>query len=782
MSVITPQRTARCLAAALGIVTLALYLPALRHGFLWYDDQQYVTENPVVQAGLTRAGIQWAFGFHASNWHPVTWLSYMLDCQWFGLNPTGHHLTSVLLHVVNTMLLFWVLLRSTQSPWRSAIVAALFAWHPLHVESVAWIAERKDVLCAFFFILTLLVYTRYVAELNQQRRVPESGRAAARSRIAACYALVILSFALALMSKPMAVTLPFVLLLLDFWPLGRFANPEPDSERARLLETLPGTLSLRGNWWTLIEKVPLLLLSVGTCVLTVRAQGNAFSIVSTTSLPLQERVGHALVAYGHYLWSTFVPRALAAYYPYDRGPSALPLVIAAVALIAVTLFAIRMAGRRPYLGVGWCWYLGMLVPVIGLVQVGDQAWADRYTYLPLIGLSLALTWAGFDLAGRFPAARPIAASILAGMLVLTSIQLSYWKNTRTLFEHTARVTRNNSMAITVLGSELARAGRLEEAIERYKTALSYQPDLPEAHFFLGNALEQQGHLEEATREYESALHSAGLRAQVHVRLGVVFARQDRVADAIRHYTEALRWDPDLVLAHQNLARLLQTQGRLPEAIAHYQAALRLDPKLAPAHNNLGILLVQIGHPAEGIAQLREAARLNPGNMETEYNLALALNGQKRWAEAEPLLSKVVGSAVSDPNAQYQHGLALAHLRKTREAMSRYAAALLLRPDFPEALNDLAWLLAASPAAELRNGDEAVRLAERASDLTHRSDPAKLVTLAAAYAESGRFAEALATASNAQHLAEASGQSSLAAECARMAANFRNSQPWRGPLP
>ena len=763
----TNRSSVRLLALALGLVTLALYVRCVTHDFLWYDDQQYVTENARVQAGLTGPGLVWAFGFHASNWHPLTWISHMLDCQWYGLKPAGHHLTNVLLHVANTLLLFLVLHRLTKAPWRGALVAALFAWHPLHVESVAWIAERKDVLSCFFWMLTLWAYTHYVAALDRSNVGCGSDRPARKRPAALWYGATLSLFALGLMSKPMVVTLPFVLLLLDFWPLRRVrthqATVEPPS---------------RASWLPLLEKVPFFALSAVACVLTVAAQQQGFSIVSTSGLPFSNRLLHALVAYAHYLSVTFLPRGLGVYYPYERPIPVIAVGVSAALLVLVTWLVIRFGAHRRYLVTGWFWYVGTLIPVIGLVQVGDQAWADRYTYLPLIGIFLALVWGGFDLAGNRPAARFVAAGALAALLVSTSIQLSYWKDTRSLFEHTARVTRNNYMAVTVLGSLLAKEGKIEEAVDHYQTALRYKPGLPEARFFLGNALEQQGKLDEAVQEYEGALRSGPLRELTRIRLGVVSARQGNYTAAAQHYTEALRLNPESDLAHHNLARLLQTQGRVPEAIDHYLAALRLNPKLAQAHNNLGILFLQAGRIDEGVGQLREAARLNPGSPETDYNLALALNQQHQWAEAEKLFAKTVTADSPDPNAHYQYAVALAHLNKTREAMSRYAVALLIRPDFPEALDELSWLLATVPETQLRNGTEAVRMAERACELTNRKDPMKMRTLAAAYAETGRFEDAVATASNAQQIAMTAGQSSLAGECQRLMESFKSGKSWR----
>jgi tetratricopeptide (TPR) repeat protein len=768
------------LGLVLGIVTLALYLPALRHDFLDYDDQQYVTENPHVRAGLTLKGLFWAFGCHASNWHPLTWLSHMLDCQIYGLHPAGHHLANVLLHTANTVLLFLVLDQMTGATWRSWLVAALFGWHPVHVESVAWVAERKDVLCGFFWMATLWAYGRYAtSEVRGKEGRPKIW-----------YLLALFTFALALMSKPMAVTLPFVLLLLDYWPLKRIQSPITNY---KLLFRL------------VLEKAPFLALTVVACVLTIIAQTKDYAVVSTAGLPVSTRITHALVSYLHYLGATFLPRHLAVYYPYQTVLPAAQLVLAGVVLALLTAVAVWFGRRKPCLLVGWLWFLGTLVPVIGLIQVGDQAWADRYTYLPLVGLFVAMVWTISDVfqryvsrdnagsgavgtprptltavVGRGVLTAPVIAAVAIGvtLLTLTSLQLRYWKDTRTLFEHTMAVTRNNYMAITLLGSLSAKEGKLDEAIEHYKTALSWKPGYPEVHFFLGNALDKQGKLEQAIAEYKLALWSRPLQEQTHIFLGAALAKQRKFDEASSHYIAALKLNPESAVAHNNLARLFQTEGQLNEAMEHYSAAIKGDPNFAQAHNNLGVLLLTWGNIAEGVRELHDALRLNPGDLETEHNLATALNQQGQWSEAADLLTKIVSDVPNDPNAHYQLGVALSHLHKTREAMSHYASALLMQQDFPDALDGLAWILATASPPEIRNGVQAVGMAERACRLTSQKDATKLKTLAAAYAEVGNFPSALATATNALNSAITAGRTNLAQECQAMLTNFTAAKPWR----
>jgi tetratricopeptide (TPR) repeat protein len=742
----------RWIYAALAVSTLALYLPALSHTFLEYDDQQYVTDNAHVQAGLTWKGLLWAFGFYAGNWHPLAWLSHMLDCQLFAARAWGHHLTNVLLHTANTLLLFALVKRLTRCVWRSAAVAALFAWHPLHVESVAWVAERKDVLCAFFWLLTLLAYVRY-AELVHPSRMRDAARSPK-----VWYGVTLLAFGCALMAKPMAVTLPFVLLLLDFWPLQRFT-----------IYDLRSTIFLRG----IIEKVPFFILAALGCWLTLRAQSAA--IVSTGGLTLAQRSIHTLAAYDHYFWAMFFPVNLAVYYPYIVKLDAGTVVFSAVVL-AISSFAALMNWKaRPWILFGWLWFLGTLVPVIGLVQVGDQAWADRYTYLPFIGLSVAVVWLAVEIFRNKKTLWLLSAAAGAAMLVVTSFQLSYWQDTRTLFEHAKSVTANNYLAVTMIGSELARAHKYDEAIADYHTALGWQPDFPEAHFFLGAALDELGHTDEAIAEYQRALWFKPVQEQARIFIGMAYGKEKRYDEAVASYNDALKINPDSAVAHNNLARIFHTQGKLDDAAAHYRTALELDPKLALAHNNYGILLLQQNNLADGTAQLREALRLNPTNAETMFNLGLALNQQAQWGEAAGLFSKTVGPESPDPKAHYEFGRALAHGKKTREAMREFASALLLQPDFPDALDALAWILSADAEAANRNGTQAVAMAGRACELTANRDAEKLKTLAAALAESGDFEGAKKTINLALTMA---GDEESKGLSRRMAESFAQGKPWR----
>ena len=542
------------------------------YGFVNYDDDSYVYENPTVIQGLNLKGIEWAFTHVvAFNWHPLTIMSHMLDCSLYGLNAGGHHLTNVLLHTGSVILLFLGLRQMTGELWRSALVAAVFAIHPLRVESVAWVAERKDVLSGLFFMLTLLAYVRYV------RRPFSPGR----------YLLVVFLFALGLLSKPMLVTLPFVLLLLDFWPLNRFAPPAPalavagngDSSKSQAV-----------HWRPILEKTPLLALSGAVCVATMMAQKNAIGPV-----PASLRFGNAAVSYIVYLRQMFYPTDLAVLYRYPR--SGLPyweIVLALLLLAAVSAGAFLWRRKHPYLLMGWLWYLGMLIPVIGLVQVGGQAHADRYTYLPQIGLYLALIWSAGSLGVgwryRSWLFSGFSAAILVALIFCARIQTSYWRNGELLWGHTVACTSGNYIAYNNLGNILVKDRRVNEAIAQYQAALQIRPDYAVALDNLGNALLQKGRVDEAIDQLQTALQIEPANAKAHNNLGNALLQKGRVDEAIVHYQTALQIEPDYAEAHNNLGDALFQKGQADEAITQFQTALQIKPDYAEARNNLAWLL------------------------------------------------------------------------------------------------------------------------------------------------------------------------------------------------
>ena len=567
------ERRTLPIAVLLALATLLAYWPVVECGYLNLDDNVYVTGNPAIWGGVTLAGAPWAFSTtHAGLWHPLTWLSHMLDVQLFGPNPAGHHATNLLLHVANVVVLLLVLVRATGALWPSAAVAALFALHPLHVESVAWVAERKDVLSGFFGLTTIWAYVRYA-----QRPAP--GR----------YALVVLSLALGLMAKPMLVTLPLVLLLLDRWPLRR-------------------GMSLR----LVVEKLPLLALAAAASVMGIVAGQRADAVGSLARFPLEARLANALVSYARYLGKTLWPSRLAVFYPYPSVWPAWQLAGAAVLLAAVTTVAIVHMRRRPYLLVGWLWFLGMLFPVSGVVQAGSQAMADRFTYLPLIGLFVMAAWGGRDLLARWPVPPPaLEACALALLLALgctTWRQVGYWHDSTRLFTHALEVTSANWLAHNNLGDALAREGKLEEATGHFAESVRLEPSNPDAHYNLGVALHRQG----------------------------------RPAEATLHYREALRLAPDYPNAHNNLGVALLDGGEVEQAIGELQQAFLMhqDPS---THFNLGLALAKQGRTDEAIEHYREAVRLQPAFGEARQHLADALASQAKTEEARGPASSARGA-------------------------------------------------------------------------------------------------------------------------------------------
>ena len=600
---VRPPRGGLLLAAvALGLVTLAVFAPVRHHAFVNYDDTLYVTDNPRVQAGLTLDNVRWAFTTGtASNWHPLTWLSHMLDYQLFGLDAGRHHLTSLALHILNALLLLLVLHAMTGALWRSAWVAAMFAVHPLHVEAVAYVAQRKDVLSTLFWLLTMAAYAHYASRPSRRR-----------------YGLVALCFALGLMAKPMLVTLPFVLLLLDVWPLARWE----------------GTRAHAGA--LLVEKVPLLALSAAASAVTFVVQARGGSVGSLTAYPLPTRLANALMAYVAYLRKALWPVDLAAFYPYPHAFPPWQLVGGAALLLGVISWvALQSVRRAPYLLVGWLWFLGTLVPVIGIVQVGTQAMADRYTYVPLIGLLIMVAWGAPDLLAwwrRGPTtahaddgiALPAFATLVVAVCALASrIQVGYWHDSTTLFSHALAVTPDNYLAHNNLGLTLQREGKLDEAAAHLTEALRIVPDYVDAHFNLGITLTHQGRLADAVAQYQEVLRRAPNHARALCNLGAVLREQGKLGTAIAFFDRALELDPALVEAHVGLGAALREEGDLAGAIAQYADALRLAPANAEAHNNLGNVLAQQGKLDEATSHYLAALAAMPDFAEAHYNLGNA---------------------------------------------------------------------------------------------------------------------------------------------------------------
>ncbi len=591
----------RFIALLLLLGTLAVYLPAAHHGFTLYDDNDYVTENPMVEKGLTWAGVKWAFGWHACNWHPLTWLSHMADCQFFGLDAGMHHSVNVLFHAANSILLLLLLVRWTNALWPSAFAAALFAWHPLHVESVAWIAERKDVLSTFFALLTLLAYTKAVAKMSNDECRMESRRPAGHSSFVirhSGYWLALVFFALGLMAKPMLVTLPFLMLLLDYWPLNRMRNSE---------------FGIRNFLKLLPEKIPFFALSAASCVVTFLAQRGAEASLENVSL--HYRLENVPVAYAGYLLKMIWPAHLAIFYPLNPL-SALEVAAAAAALLAISWLVWRARRSCPYWLAGWLWFLGTLVPVIGLVQVGGAAMADRYSYLPSIGIFLAAALGIRDGAERFRISNQVvgtaAGLVLAACLALTHRQLNFWRNDIALFSHAIAVTKDNDTAHLNLGFALQKIGRNDEALAEYRAAQKLAPDRAETHNNIANLLDDMGRPDEAAAEYQEALRINPRFVASHNNYGTLLAELGRFDEAMKQYAAAARLDPADWHAPYLMGKALLKQGRDTEAIPHFRQAVKLDPNNPRVLAYLAQVLASDKNPQvrDGNTALAMAARAN----------------------------------------------------------------------------------------------------------------------------------------------------------------------------
>jgi tetratricopeptide (TPR) repeat protein len=656
----------------LALVTLVVYWPITRHGFTNFDDDGYITGNSHVKSGLTWSGVVWAFkNTEITNWHPLTWISHMVDWKRYGNNPIGHHVTNVHLHAANAILLFLLLLYTTGFLGRSAMVAFLFALHPAHVESVAWIAERKDVLCAFFWFATLLAYAWYVRKPSWKR-----------------YIWVVCGFACALMSKPMAVTLPFTLLLLDIWPLRRITfAPET---RARWLSSI---------WKLCVEKWLLFLMAVLSSVITFIAQRAGGSVIELQALSLWERIGNAAISYWSYVRIMLWPDRLRVYYYYDfNNISVIAAMLSVIALIVVTAVCWRIRKARPYCLVGWLWFLVTLAPVIGIVQVGEQAMAERYIYVPLIGLFIAVVWLVGDAVASSPKIRVVAQLlaivILAVCAVKTDAQVKVWENTVTLFSHVLEVDPRGEFPNTTLGAAYLREGKLAEAEDYFERSLAYNPnwtvaltysatclmkthdprnlplakqrldqalrvtpndpdtltdmalwsnltgspkdgeiysrmvlaahpDVITARLYLADALQSQNKLDGAVQEYRKVIAMDPDNYNVHNSLGNVYDGQGLPQEAIREFRLSLAIKPDQAIPHSKIGRIFLETHQFPEAVEEITQALRFDPTDAHAHNDLGVALFQLGEYEKAAGQFGDAVRIDPAYADARRNLDLA---------------------------------------------------------------------------------------------------------------------------------------------------------------
>jgi tetratricopeptide (TPR) repeat protein len=684
------------ISLALVMATAAVFWQVRTHEFVNYDDNDYITENYMVKRGLTWGGVVWAFsGGHANNWHPLTWMAHMLDCQLFGLNSGAHHLVNAGFHVANTVLLFFLLQAIAGGLWRSAFVAALFGLHPLHVQSVAWASERKDTLSTLLWFLIMWAYAAY-----------------ARRTSTAKYALVLGLYALGLMAKPMLVTIPLVLLLMDYWPLGRLRFHAKKGQGVPLSRLI----------W---EKAPMFVMTVLSSIITFLAQLKE-TVVSTAQLPLYERTTNAIVAYSHYVIQLFWPGKLAMLYPISLQIPWWKIVGSLAFLATTTYLVLRYGTRHRYLVFGWFWYVITLIPVIGFVQVGSQAVADRYTYIPYIGLFMILAWGAGDLVHRLHIRRlfllPPALAVLCVCAVYAHEQVGYWKNSEVLLRHTLEVTPDNCLVHNNYAITMDQKGNIDEAIKHYLEALRIKPDFPEVHNNLGAAYDKTGKHDEAFQQYLEALRLKPEYPDALYNTAASYRMRGKIDEAIEYYKKVLQLRPDYVGANFDLGGILFSRNQYAESIAHYEAALDVIPNYPEGHNNLACVLVAAGKKDEAIAHLRRALQLKPNYPDAYKNLAVIFRKDGRIGEA----------------------------------LENYRAAIQAAPDRLDLANDLAWLLATSPDASTRNGNEALSIAERCNQATGGKSEVVLDTLGAAYAAVGRYEDAVKSAQQAVDICKSKG--------------------------
>lgn len=680
-------------------IILAAYWQLPTHGFLNLDDNRYITQNEHVKAGVNWQTITWAFNFeNFAYWHPVTWMSHMLFFQLFGMNPAMHHMMNLFLHIANSLLLFLVFKRMTGEIWQSAFVAALFALHPLNVESVAWASELKNVLSTFFWMATLFWYVRYVERPGFYR-----------------YLIMLLVFALGLMAKPMLVTLPFVLLLLDYWPLNRLkfyesAGVEHGFFQPAATENNPSSVLA-----LILEKIPFLFLSAVCMFLSNLSVQRQSVVISTALVPMKLRIANAVISYVGYIKKVVWPYHLGVFYPFPRAIPLWQVIAAGLFLLFLTFWAFRLIKRSPYLAVGWLWFIGTLIPAIGLVQAGLwPSMADRFAYVPAIGLFIGIAWGVPDLLGRWGRKKwllaPIAAALILTFTVATHLQNRYWADNITLFRHALEVTNKNAIAHEKLGEALFAKGKTGKAVRQYREALRIAPNLIGAN----------------------------------LNLGVILREEGKFDKAIEHFSKVIHTDANSVDARYEIAVTKEKQGDFNAAIRYFVAALRIKPGDARIHNNLGIALALQNKEKSAIFHFNEALRINPNYAGASYNLAKIYTRQGNVKKA------------------------IFYLKKT----------LKLKPNMAPALYRLSWILATDEDDTYRNGEEAVRLATNLCKITGYTQPLSFDALAAAYAETGHFDAAVLTAQKGIQLLSTQSPHELASGLKERLQLYRAKKPYR----
>ncbi len=826
MSISSDKLLAACICIVLAASTIAVFWQVREYDFVNYDDNYYVYENHDVTGGLSWKSFIAAFTTpHVGNWLPMVWLSFIVDVELFGLNPGYMHLTNVFFHVINTLLLFLILRRLTGRLWASAFVAAAFALHPMHVESVAWITERKDVLSCFFMLLTMAAYIRYV---NKRGR--------------GWYVAALVLYIIGLLAKPMLVTVPILLLLLDYWPLCRLAGTSFQSANKTVAR-----IPLRK---LVSEKIPFLMLSGIWSVITFIVQRSSGVVASLADLPLYARVANPFLSYTKYVLRMFWPRNMAVFYPYDASTvSLLPAFLAALTVIVISVLAIRLRTKRPFFFSGWFWFIIALTPVIGVIQSGAQSMADRYTYIPYIGLFIAVAMAVSDFRLQFRPARFLVSSIavfaIIAIGIVTHRQTSYWRDSVTLFSHAIKVTKNNDTAYNNRGAAYNDLGRWEDAIADFTEAVAIRPENAEAYNNLGLASVKLSRWQQAENAFRNAIKVKPNYAEAYNNLGVSYGQQNRWQEAEKAFREAIRIDPahaealnnlgvacgkqgrwqdaadahkmatnarkDYVTAlnnlggayeklnlwqeaieiyqrtitikpkhaetHKNLGSVMNKLGRWEEAIKYYERAIELESNYVQAFNGLGFTYGKLGRWQQALSAFQKAVALDPNDSATHHNMGIAYVELRMHLDAIASFSRAI--ALDPNNADAHHNLAneLVATGRLDDSIEHYRAALRIRPDWADCMNNFAFLIAAYPAVRSRNLNEAVRLAERACELTNHSNPAFLDTLAIAYASVGRYSEAINTAEKALQLASDVSYASLRSDIERRISLFRQSKPY-----
>lgn len=673
------------ISIALFVLTAVAFEQALFNDFVRIDDTGYVTENPHIKSGINYGSVIWAFGStYASNWHPLTWLSHMLDHSLFGLDPWGHHLTSLLFHIVNALLLFWILYKLTGSIGASSFIAFVFALHPLRVESVVWISERKDVLSAFFWMLTLAAYIRFVKR-------PGIGR----------YGLVFAAFALGLTAKPMLVTLPFVLLLLDYWPLNRLKVS------------------------AVYEKIPLFLLAAISCAITYYAQQASGSVIQIEKLPFLFRLFNAVISYAGYIAKMFYPVDLAVLYPYPIGQTTVMKFVLCLLFLVIVSIIILSIPKKRFLLVGWLWYLGTLVPVIGLIQVGGQAMADRYTYLPSIGILIIIVFSIKDLfAERHHKMLKVPACVILLILLLcTRNQVTLWRDSITLYEHTLSVTKNNFVIHNWMGSALTSQDRIDEAIGHFQKSIKIMPKYSKSHYNMGIALQKDSRLPEALEQFRIVERLDPEHYKALNNIGVVLQGQSKYTEAIEYYKKAAQVKPDFGVAFYNMAKACIEMKEIEKGIAYFNEAIEIDRDDPKFHAGLAEAFAEKGDLSGAVASWNESLRADPDQMRIHTFLVELYILQNKLNLALEYFSKVI----------------------------------TLEPDSSGVFNNLAWIMATCKREGFFDPARAVDYAERACEMEDNENADYLDTLAAAYASSGQFGRAIVTARKALDLHLAGGE-------------------------